>query len=114
MVRGARLEVPRLEAVARHREANTYSLLIVALLERGESMTLDEVAERFEAAGIADRGRALLSLQRCEPEATDAELGLVQVGSQQSGEAAASPTARSRARSLQTTAAVLRRRHLAR
>jgi len=61
------IEVPKLEAVAGHREANTYSLLIVALLESGAPMTLDEVAVRFEAAGIADRARALRSLQRCKP-----------------------------------------------
>lgn len=58
---------PRLEAVVGHRQANTFTLLLVALLERGEPMTLVEVAERFEAAGIADRSRALLSLQRCKP-----------------------------------------------
>jgi hypothetical protein len=58
---------PKLEAVAHHREANTFSLLLAALLERGEPMTLLEVAERFEAAGVAERGRALLSLQRCKP-----------------------------------------------
>ncbi len=46
---------PRLEAVKNHREANTFTLLIVALLERQELMTLAEVAERFEAAGIAPR-----------------------------------------------------------
>lgn len=58
---------PRLQAVAHHREANTFALLLVALLERGEPMTLVEVAARFEAAGIAARSRALLSLQRCKP-----------------------------------------------
>ena len=34
-------------------EANTYARLIVALLERGERMTLSEVAERFKEVGIA-------------------------------------------------------------
>lgn len=58
---------PKLETVAGHREANTFSLLLVALLERGEAMTLDEVAARFEEAGIAERSRALLSLKRCKP-----------------------------------------------
>lgn len=58
---------PKLEAVAGHREANTFALLLVALLERGEPMTLSEVATRFEEAGIAKRSRALLSLQRCKP-----------------------------------------------
>lgn len=58
---------PRLEAFADHREANTFSLLLVALLERGGPMTLAQVASRFAQAGIADRRRALLSLQRCKP-----------------------------------------------
>ncbi len=58
---------PRLEAVAGNREANTFALLLVALLERGAPMTLVEVAVRFEQAGIAARARALQSLQRCKP-----------------------------------------------
>ena len=61
------IEHPVLDTVKRHREASTYSLLIVALLERGEAMTLVDVAERFEEAGIAHRDRALLSLKRCRP-----------------------------------------------
>jgi hypothetical protein len=35
---------PKLKAVAGHREANTFALLLVALLERGEPMTLVDVA----------------------------------------------------------------------
>lgn len=61
------IETPALEGVAGHREANTFALLLVVLLERGQPMTLLEVAARFEEAGIADRSRALLSLQRCKP-----------------------------------------------
>jgi hypothetical protein len=61
------IEVPTLERVKDHREANTYSLLIVALLERGDAMTLAKVAARFEAAGVAPADRALLSLKRCKP-----------------------------------------------
>jgi hypothetical protein len=61
------IEVPRLEAFHAHREVNTYARLIVALLERGGQMTLVEVAERFEEAGVTDFERALLSLQRCKP-----------------------------------------------
>jgi hypothetical protein len=61
------IEVPSLAAVVSHREANTYSLLLVALLECGKPMSLHEVAARFEAAGVADQQRALLSLQRCKP-----------------------------------------------
>jgi hypothetical protein len=42
--------------------------LIVALLERGQPMTLVEVAERFTEAGIARAAdAALASLQRCRP-----------------------------------------------
>ena len=58
---------PRLDSVAGRREATTFALLLVALLERGEPMTLADVAARFESAGIASRSRALLSLQRCRP-----------------------------------------------
>ncbi len=61
------IECPRLEAVVSHPEANTYALLLVALLERGEPMTLAEVAARFARAGVANESRALLSLQRCKP-----------------------------------------------
>ncbi len=61
------INVPRLETVKAHREANTFSLLLVALLECGGPMTLAQIAARFEAVGIAPRERALLSLQRCKP-----------------------------------------------
>lgn len=58
---------PDLARVREHREANAYALLIVALLEHGAPLTLAEVAERFAAAGVASRERALLSLKRCKP-----------------------------------------------
>jgi len=58
---------PHLEAVVGHREANTFALLLVALLEHGEPMTLLDVAARFEQADVAERPRALRSLQRCRP-----------------------------------------------
>ena len=58
---------PKIESVATHREANIFALLLVALLERGEPMTLLDVATRIQEAGIARRERALLSLQRCKP-----------------------------------------------
>lgn len=61
------IEPPRLETAMNQPDANFYALLLVALLERGEAMTLLDVAIRFEEAGIADRQRALLSLQRCQP-----------------------------------------------
>ncbi len=63
-----RIEVPRLEAAARSPDANYYSLLIVALLERGGPITLGEAAKRFEAAGIAPAPWALVSLKRCKPD----------------------------------------------
>jgi hypothetical protein len=61
------IEVPRLEVAKERADANYYSLLIVTLLERGEPITLEEAAKRFEAAGIALAGRALASLKRCKP-----------------------------------------------
>ena len=61
------IEPPTLETVAHHREANTFALLLIALLERGQPMTLAEVATRFEEAGIAGRPQALSSLKRCKP-----------------------------------------------
>ena len=53
-----------MEEVKDHPEANTYGCLIVALLEREAPMTLDDVAKRFEEAGIAPADRAMESLQR--------------------------------------------------
>ena len=50
-----------------HRDANYYSLLLVVLLERGEPVTLREVAQRFEEAGVAPAAQALASLKRCKP-----------------------------------------------
>ena len=62
------IQVPDLETVVDHPDANTYSMLIVALLEAGEPMTLSEVAYRFEVAGIADQPDARRSLSRCKPD----------------------------------------------
>ena len=61
------IEVPRLEAAKNSPDANTYSLLIVALLELGRPITLEAAAARFEGAGIAPAGQALASLKRCRP-----------------------------------------------
>jgi len=61
------IEVPRLEVASQSPDANYYSLLIVALLERGEPLTLEEVAKRLEEAGVAPADRALASLKRCRP-----------------------------------------------
>ena len=62
-----RIPPPRLEEARHSPDANTYSLLIVALLERGGPLTLDEAARRFEEAGVAPARRALASLKRCKP-----------------------------------------------
>ena len=62
-----KIEPPVLEKVKDHAQANSYTLMMVALLEKGGPMLLDEVAVRFEEAGIAPRESALRSLQRCRP-----------------------------------------------
>jgi len=61
------IRVPDLDAVRDHPEASPYTLLLVALLERGSPMTLPEVAERFARANIAPADAALSSLKRCRP-----------------------------------------------
>jgi hypothetical protein len=61
------IQAPRLELAKNSPDANYYSLLIVALLERGQPITLEEAAQRFEEAGVAPAGRALASLKRCKP-----------------------------------------------
>lgn len=61
------IQVPRLDLAKDSRDANWYSLLIVALLERGGPITLEQAAKRFEEAGIAPADRALRSLKRCKP-----------------------------------------------
>ncbi|MBI4500912.1 MAG: hypothetical protein HY700_07100 [Gemmatimonadetes bacterium] len=61
------IQVPRLEAARHSADANSYALLIVALLERGEPITLEDAAKRFEEAGVAPADRALASLRRCRP-----------------------------------------------
>ena len=62
-----KISVPSLELVKDHKEATNYSLLIVVLLERGEPVTLEYAAQRFDEAGIAPRDQALASLKRCRP-----------------------------------------------
>jgi len=61
------IDAPALERVKDHREVNTYALLIAALLANGGPMTLAEVADRLERAGVAPAWYALRSLQRCRP-----------------------------------------------
>lgn len=60
-------ETPKLEQVVGHREANTFALLLVALLERGAPMTLAEVAARLAEVGYGGEAWVLRSLQRCKP-----------------------------------------------
>jgi hypothetical protein len=61
------IPLPSIEAAWERPDANYFSLLIVALLERGEPITLVEAAQRFEQAGVASADSALASLQRCKP-----------------------------------------------
>ncbi len=61
------IQVPRLDVAKNSPDANYYSLLIVALLERGGPITLEEAAKRFEEAGVMPADRALSSLKRCKP-----------------------------------------------
>ena len=44
------IRAPRVEDARSSPDANYYSLLLVALLERGEPMTLEDVAVRLAAA----------------------------------------------------------------
>jgi hypothetical protein len=66
------IEVPVLDRVVGTRmvsggEPTMFSLLVVALLERGAPMTLAEVAERLEAAGVAPAPHALRALKKSRP-----------------------------------------------
>jgi hypothetical protein len=59
---------PRIEEAKSSRVANYYSLLIIALLERGAPMTLEEAAARFAGAGVTPNAdEALAALKRCKP-----------------------------------------------
>ena len=62
------IPTPRIEDAKSSPDANYYSLLLVALLERGEPMTLEDVAARFAAGEISPTAaEALASLKRCKP-----------------------------------------------
>jgi hypothetical protein len=61
------IPVPRIEDARTSSDASYYGLLLVALLERGGPLTLEEAASRFEEAGVAPAGEALTSLKRCKP-----------------------------------------------
>lgn len=59
---------PRIDDAKASPDANYYSLLIIALLERGAPMTLAEAAARFAAAGVtSSTNEALSALKRCKP-----------------------------------------------
>jgi hypothetical protein len=59
---------PRIEEAKSSPDANYYSLLIVALLERGAPMTLEDAAARFAGAGVTSSAdEALAALKRCKP-----------------------------------------------
>lgn len=64
------IDVPSVESVVGHTEAKPRALLIVALLERGEPMTLDAVAERLARAGVGQAADIRRSLSRCRPGAS--------------------------------------------
>ena len=66
------IEVPTLEQVVGKRlrtggQPTVFGLLVVALLEHGQPMTLEAVAERLERAGVGPADEALRSLKRCRP-----------------------------------------------
>ena len=57
---------PRIDDAKASPDANYYSLLIIALLERGAPMTLAEAAARFAAAGVtSSANEALAALTGC-------------------------------------------------
>ena len=47
------LPVPRVENVATKTDAKLFHLMVVSLLERGEPLSLDTIAERLRAAGVS-------------------------------------------------------------
>ena len=55
------IRTPRIEDAKSSPDTNYYSLLLVALLERGEPMTLEDVAVRFAASGITSTANEALA-----------------------------------------------------
>jgi hypothetical protein len=49
------ISVPRVEVVAQLPDVRLFHLVVVALLERGGSMTIDEIVERLERAALPAR-----------------------------------------------------------
>jgi hypothetical protein len=62
------IERPRFDVVAKRRTATRFSLMVAALLEADRPLTMREICERFEAAGIASAAVALASLRKARPE----------------------------------------------
>ena len=58
------IPVPRVETACSSPDAKYYGLLLVALLERGAPLTLEEAALRFEEAGVAIADGCLMCLGR--------------------------------------------------
>ncbi len=57
--------VPRVEDVLDRDEVTLFHLMVVALLERGRPMTVEEIAERLtEAGAVARSGDMVLSLKK--------------------------------------------------
>ena len=67
------IEVPVLERVVGSRSPvdgrapSLFHLMVVALLERGAPMTLEEITARLQAAGAGPQGRLLASLKKSRP-----------------------------------------------
>jgi hypothetical protein len=57
------IPVPRVETACSSPNANYYGLLLIALLERGAPLTLEQAAVRFEVAGVPSAPEALASLE---------------------------------------------------
>ncbi|MCC7144660.1 MAG: hypothetical protein IT349_21375 [Candidatus Eisenbacteria bacterium] len=62
-----KIDPPNLGQVRALRSVATFDRLLIALLERGEPMTLTAVAERFDSAGVAPAAFALEALKKCRP-----------------------------------------------
>ena len=78
------IPVPRVETACSSPDANYYGLLLVALLERGAPLTLEEAAARFEAAperSVDDQRR----VSRMQPHRLDFGLDLGRLLLQQLG-----------------------------
>ena len=62
------IDVPRPEEVVGHPEASNYGLFLVALLEAGGPLTLEDVADRLAEAGVGAKEDVLRALKRSRPD----------------------------------------------